>query len=530
MSTDQIEMRNTRRLSLPVEQTTIDNFEDSLSVNAVPNAAVVHETTVPDGGYGWIAVFGCAVITWWFVGTTYSWGVIQTALVEEGVSGASTLSFVGSLTVACIAILAVANARIVSGIGAQKLAFLGVTLLGSGEILAASAVDNVGVLFATVGVVMGVGTSMCFMTVSIIPAQYFQRKRGLANGIVFAAGGLGGAAISLAMERLLDVLGPAWALRIVGILTLASGLPAAWLIRERAPAKRTSFVDWRLFTSLKFDLLFLSGVIATFPLFVPPFFLPLYCQSMHLKPSVGAAMVAIFNFSGALGRIGFGLLCDLFGPLNILFVTLLLTGISMLVLWPFSNTLVPLAIFAIWNGVASGGFFAVMPTVVGSVFGSHKMPIAMGMIVTGWAGGYLMGGPIAGYILDGTLSPLGEFISLAAYGQSLRRSEGPTIQFEWSDDGEEISWDGCFRVTMDGFRTLVHSAIQAATRQCERLMYGWIPPTRDLKTLRDRLSTATDGYSFVSDPANGIPNAYLELLTKVCLSPINRLTLIGKNK
>jgi hypothetical protein len=131
---------------------------------------------------------------------------------------------------------------------------------------------------------------------------------------------------------------------------------------------------------------------------------------------------------------------------------------------------------------------------------------------------------------DGTLSPLGEFISLAAYGQSLRRSEGPTIQFEWSDDGEEISWDGCFRVTMDGFRTLAHSAIQAATRQCERLMYDWVPPTRDLRTLRDRLSTATAGYSFVSDPANGISNAYLELLTKACLSPVNLLTLIGKNE
>ncbi|KAL3587650.1 hypothetical protein FPOAC2_13547 [Fusarium poae] len=69
---------------------------------------------------------------------------------------------------------------------------------------------------------------------------------------------------------------------------------------------------------------------------------------------------------------------------------------------------------------------------------------------------------------DGTLSPLGEFTSLAAYGQSLRRSEGPTIQFEWSDDGEEISWDGCSRVTMDGFRTLTHSVIQAATGQSGR--------------------------------------------------------------
>jgi len=240
---------------------------------------------------------------------------------------------------------------------------------------------------------------MCFMTVSIIPGQYFLRKRGLANGIVFAAGGLGGAAISLVMERLVDRLGPAWALRIIGILTLTTGLPAAWLIRERSPAKRTTFIEWRLFTSLKFDLLLLSGIIGTFPLLVPPFFLPLYCQSIALKPSVGAAMLATFNFSGALGRIGCGLLCDIIGPLNVLFATLLLTGISMLVLWPVSTTLVPLVVFAIWNGVASGGFFAVMPTVVGSIFGTQKMPIAMGMIVTGWAGGYLMGGPIAGYML-----------------------------------------------------------------------------------------------------------------------------------
>ncbi|KAK4908757.1 hypothetical protein LTR49_022377 [Elasticomyces elasticus] len=262
--------------------------------------------------------------------------------------------------------------------------------------------------------------------------QYFLRKRGLANGIVFAAGGLGGAAISLVLERLIDILGPAWALRIVGILTLATGLPAAWLIRERMPAKRTTFVEWRLFTRLKFDLLFLSGIIATFPLFVPPFFLPLYCQSIALEPSVGAAMVAIFNFSGAIGRIGFGLLCDFIGPLNVLFVTLLLTGISRTVLWPFSTSLAPLVVFTIRNGIASGGFFAVMPTVVGSVFGNQKMPIAMGMIVTGWAGGYFMGGPIAGYMLGrygGVEGGVAAFKPAMYYARSM--SLGAAILVAW---------------------------------------------------------------------------------------------------
>jgi MFS family permease len=41
-----------------------------------------------------------------------------------------------------------------------------------------------------------------------------------------------------------------------------------------------------------------------------------------------------------------------------------------------------------------------MPTVVGSMFGSTRVAVAMGMVVTGWAGGYLMGAPIAGYILN----------------------------------------------------------------------------------------------------------------------------------
>lgn len=157
MSTDGFESSEIWRLSLSPGRATVNASEDCLPATADPSTTV-YETTIPDGGYGWIAVFGCAVITWWFVGTSYSWGVIQAALVEEGVSEASTLSFVGSLTVACIAFLAVANARIVSSMGAQKLGFLGVTLLGLGEILAGFAVDNVAALFATVGVVMGVGT------------------------------------------------------------------------------------------------------------------------------------------------------------------------------------------------------------------------------------------------------------------------------------------------------------------------------------------------------------------------------------
>jgi hypothetical protein len=112
MPTEHFEMRNPGESP---QQATTHDLQDSLSIAAGSNGAIVQDTTVPDGGYGWVAVFGCDVLTWWFVGTTYSWGVIQAAVVKEGLSEASTRSFVGSLTTVCVAFLAIMNARIVLG-------------------------------------------------------------------------------------------------------------------------------------------------------------------------------------------------------------------------------------------------------------------------------------------------------------------------------------------------------------------------------------------------------------------------------
>lgn len=135
-------------------------------------------------------------------------------------------------------------------------------------------------------------------------------------------------------------------------------------------------------------MLFVAGAVATFPLFVPPFFLPLYSASLGLSPLVGASLVAGFNLSSAVGRVGCGFLCDRAGPLNTLILALSLSTVSILTLWP--STIAPLIAFVVINGAANGGFFASMPTVLGNVFGLARLSTAMGMIVIGWAGGYLM--------------------------------------------------------------------------------------------------------------------------------------------
>ncbi|KAH8881476.1 MFS general substrate transporter [Thozetella sp. PMI_491] len=357
------------------------------------------DNDVPDGGYGWVVIVAGAVLTWWAVGFAYCWGVILSALVKEGVSAPSTLSFVGSVTSGTISVLAIITSQLVRSLGSQKTCLLGVTFMALSPLLSSFTVHNVSGLFVTNGLLMGVGSSLCFISVSIVPSQYFSRKRGLANGIVSAGGGLGGATLSIAINAFIERYGPAWTFRLLSLGILVTAFPAAWFIKERVPLRATGLVEWRLLRGPKFLLVFAAGAIGTFPLFVPPFFLPLYSGSIGLSSSTGAALLAGFTFSSGVGRILSGIFCDAIGPLNTLWMSFMLNAISLLVIWPVSTTLAPLVAFAILNGASNGGFFATMPTVVGNVFGSQRVSVAMGMVITGWGGGYLMGAPIAGYLL-----------------------------------------------------------------------------------------------------------------------------------
>jgi predicted MFS family arabinose efflux permease len=261
--------------------------------------------------------------------------------------------------------------------------------------------ENVAGLFVTVGFVAGVGISGVYTIANSLPVQYFSGKIGLANGLVKLGGGIGGTVMAIALEALVRRVGIAWTFRIQGLMTLAIGLPAGWLMKDRVSTKSTvSAVELSMFKSVPFTLVFLAGATGTFALFVPPYYLPLFAQSLGLSSSTGAGLVSAFNACNAVGRFVGGPLCDKIGPANTLVISLSLNAVSMLAIWPVSNTLGPLIVFAIVNGVANGSFFTVFPTVVAGIFGPGRAAVAMSMSITGWTLGYLLGAPIAGYLLQ----------------------------------------------------------------------------------------------------------------------------------
>jgi MFS family permease len=369
-----------------------------------PENATYSMTAVPDGGYGWTIVLCGAMMAFWSNGIINCWGVLQAALLNSKLEHVptSTLSFVGSLGLGLSAGLGILSIKSIRYVGSRITALLGVlimgiSLIGSGLCTRTS---NVGGLFGTAGLTAGVGMSMTYTVSNILPVQYFSGRLGLANGLVKLGGGIGGCVMAIALDALNHRVGIQWTFMIQGLLTIGTGLPAAYFLVDRVPLRNTPFVDLEMFRSLPFVALFLAGVIGTFALFVPPYFLPLFAQSMGLSSSMGAGLVAAFNACNALGRFIAGPLCDRIGPVNMFLITMALQATSMLAIWPVSSSLGPLMVFAMLNGIGNGSFFTTLPTVAAGMFGPGRAPVAVTMSVAGWALGYFVGTPVAGYLLQ----------------------------------------------------------------------------------------------------------------------------------
>jgi len=374
---------------------------DSMNEESEPNQSE-ESTAMRDGGYGWVVVFACFVQTFWVNAWTGSWGILQAALLLQSSMRnvpSSTLSFVGSLGLSLTVALGLACVWLAGVIGARWSTLIGIVLFGASTLVGSFTVGNIGGLFVS-GALYGLGGSLMYTMSNSLPVQWFDDRLGTANGLVKLGGGIGATVMALVVQLLIDRVGIAWTFRTMTLASLASGIPAALLIRERAPP--TSSIDMSLFRNLTFFFLFIAGFVGIFALYIPSFFLPTVAASIGLSSTTAAAVMACYNAFMALGRLGSGIACDKLGSTNMLLLTMALNAVTMLAIWSNASTLAVLVIFAALNGIANGAFFVTMPTAIGRLLGPRAAPAGIGMAITGWSVGNLLGNPIAGFLIAAT--------------------------------------------------------------------------------------------------------------------------------
>ncbi|KAJ1602778.1 hypothetical protein NDA14_000892 [Ustilago hordei] len=382
-----------------------------------------NEVMAVEGGWqGWRVVICASVYFFFTLGLVYSLGIIQEAIVSAGASDAATLGWISSLAIIPMPVFSIPFTKAVARFGNRAVASAGAICVSVGYACLStcwSPTDQPklplgdGVhqglklhmeRMVVFGLMLGIGYGMVFFSTSQIAVGYFKSKRGLVIGIVYSASGFGGASCAMLLRVIADKVSLAWSVRILGISAGAAMLPLAyWLVPHQDERRERCVEAFRLslFLDARFNLLLFATALGTFPLFVPPFLLPTYAKSAGFSPNTGAWLVAGYSLASAVGRVGFGMVADTrVGPVTSLMLALVLASISILAVWTVSNSLATLALAMVLNGGSSGALLSLQPPVNAAIFGVHQTALTMSMMMCSRAFGSLLGGPLAGYLLD----------------------------------------------------------------------------------------------------------------------------------
>ncbi|KAJ2783889.1 hypothetical protein H4R18_001445 [Coemansia javaensis] len=383
----------------------------------VGEKALVAYSPPPDGGYGWVMVVCCFVLEFFAEGPISAFGVFQNYYVNErfkGHASNSTISLVGVLNSSCMAILGVVSGKLCERYGYRTVPTIGVCLLSLGYLLASFAREPWHLLL-TQGVVCGVGAALTFLPAAVIPSQWFERRRGLATGIVNLGIGTGGIVWTQFDHLLIRRLSVAWALRITSIVVFIVCMSSLMLIRtyQTSPVVvRTSLRSLRNRGLMVYlAAAFFTGISSL----VPFFYLPGYAADIGISPSGGALITSVANGASLAGRVAGTVLSDALGPIAVLLGAYALTTTSMLLIWTTTHNFAGTMAFGIVFGLGYGATFTQTSAFVAKYFGVDTLPVFVGMYYTVSGIGYLFGPPIAGVILEKTRSWGAPYIALKVY-------------------------------------------------------------------------------------------------------------------
>lgn len=251
-------------------------------------------------------------------GLLNSFGTFQAYYGQALLSGRddSEISWIGSLQLFLLFIGGLVFGPIFDAKG-SKILFVPGTVLFSLSLMMTSLCKEYYQLILAQSLLFGVADAMLFYpTISAIP-HWFNRRRGLAMGIVVAGSSLGGIAWPLILERLFHAVGFPWAMRIVGFISLALLLPACFMVVPRSWPRRIGNIPREdVIAGLK-DIrywLTVAGMLfVMWGMFIPFYYIPLFAMDNGIDASFANALISILNVGSFVGRIVSGALADKVG-------------------------------------------------------------------------------------------------------------------------------------------------------------------------------------------------------------------------
>ncbi|KAI0079375.1 MFS general substrate transporter [Panus rudis PR-1116 ss-1] len=285
-----------------------------------------------------------------------------------------------------------------------------------------SFVNKVWLLILFQGVGLGVAGGVLYWPVILFLSEWFLRKRGLASGIVFAGGGVGGFLFPLFVGEILDNVGHRWTLRILALMQAILGGLALFGVNPRIPPPKFSrgqdrpqFIPARMqfFKRIHFWTFAGTNLLQAMSYFPVSLYIAAFATSIA-SPLSASIVLSLFNVAGVVGYILTGYLSDLFPYPWIMFASTLGSAISAFLLWGFADTLARVFAFAIIFGLLAGGFPSVL--FAAATDSANPNPEQAPMAVSAFTS--IKGlAAILGPIVSGVLLDAGKSVTNGPYGK-----------------------------------------------------------------------------------------------------------------
>ncbi|CAH1774303.1 unnamed protein product [Owenia fusiformis] len=144
----------------------------------------------PDGGWGWVIVAACWGINCLVGGLSKAFGVIYLEMLRRFHQGAATTAWIGGLMIAFRMGLGFVGTSLSHHFTTRSMIMFGGAMMGIGVITTAFA-QNIGHAYLTLGIITGIGGGLLYAPSLASVNEYFDLKRGKANGIATSGSGCG---------------------------------------------------------------------------------------------------------------------------------------------------------------------------------------------------------------------------------------------------------------------------------------------------------------------------------------------------
>ncbi|KAK4235374.1 major facilitator superfamily domain-containing protein [Achaetomium macrosporum] len=328
--------------------------ESALAPNTtIPNPGF---SPAPDGGArAWLVVAGAACIFFSCLGFMNSFGVFQEYYLSHQLSDQppDNIAWIGSLT----SFIQFAGGALAGPLFDR----FGVWVLRPGAVLYVFALMMTSIckeywqFMLAQGVLTGLAMSMLQIPAFAAVAQYFDKKRAAALGIVVSGSSIGGIVFPIALSKMFNgsTLGFGWSVRVMAFVVMPLLAFSVFAVAPHLPPRKTNFFITAAFKDVRFLMIIAAAFCCFIGMYTPLFFIPTYAVSRGIEPTLASYLLAIVNAASTFGRIIPGILADRFGKLNVFGIGGILTGVIVMCLNTATST-AGFVVYSIAIGFASG--------------------------------------------------------------------------------------------------------------------------------------------------------------------------------